>query len=164
MEQTSDFSTLAGEFSRLWLLVYERATETRRELLTEPYFVAMANLSDTFAIVLHRPDGTVAAFGLLLEDRPWLHFLQCGFSAEAGRAESAYLRLLIEVIRAGIKADFRWLNLGCTTLAPKLKLGAVPIPLSAWLHHQNPLLNAGLRIVARRSGAAALPASMRVFT
>jgi hypothetical protein len=139
-ERVFDFAPLAEELARLWRLVYDRAGETKREILTPEYFAAAAELPETSALVLRRPDGSVAIFGLLLEDRPWLHFLQCGFPEEAGRGEAAYFRLLFEIVRTAIDGGFEHAHLGCTTLGPKLDVGATPIPLSAWLRHRNPLL------------------------
>jgi hypothetical protein len=163
VERVEEFSALAPEFSALWRLVHERATETKREVLAEPFFTRAAALPETAALVLRRADGSMAAFGLLLQDAPSLHFLQCGFALEAGRQEAAYFRLVLEVVRAGIDGGFRSINLGCTTLAPKLATGAVAMPLHAWIRHRNPLMNLGCQAVARRSRSEPTPAPHAVF-
>lgn len=139
-ERVGDFGPLAGELARLWRCVYDRATETKREILTPSFFEAAAGLAECSALVLWRADGSIAAFALLLEDAPWLHFLQCGFEAAAGRDEHAYFRLLIEIVRAAISGGFRFAHLGCTTVGPKLDVGGQPIALGAWIRHRNPLL------------------------
>lgn len=139
-ELVGDFAPLAGELASLWRLVYDRAGETKREILTPEFFAAAADLPETSALLLRRPDESIAIFGLLMEDRPWLHFLQCGFPEEAGRGESAYFRLLLEIVRTAIEGGFEHAHLGCTTLGPKLDVGAEPVGLSAWIRHRNPLL------------------------
>jgi hypothetical protein len=139
-ELVGDFGPLAGELAGLWRLVYERARETRREVLGADYFRAAAELEGMQALILRRPDGSVAIFGLLLEDGDWLHFLQCGFAEEAARREAAYFRLLLEIVRAAIERSFTVAHLGCTTAGPKLDVGARPVALSAWLRHRNPLV------------------------
>jgi hypothetical protein len=163
VERTDDFAALAPEFAALWRLVYERASETKREILGERFFRAAAALPEVAALVLRRPDRSIAAFGLVLEDAPRLHFLQCGFAVDAGRREASYLRLVLEVVRAGIDGGFRRIELGCTTLGPKLDVGAVVTPLQAWIRHRNGALNIGCRMVSRRSERATLPAPRPVF-
>jgi hypothetical protein len=137
IEHLTDFEPCAAEMARLWRLVYARATETRREVLGETFFAAAARLDYMSALVLRREDQSIAAFGLLMDDRPSLHFLQCGFEDRAGREEAAYFRLLLEIARHAIEAGYAEVNLGCTTLGPKLDLGAVPVELCAWLRHRH---------------------------
>lgn len=139
-ELVEDFAPLADDLAHLWRLVYDRAHETKREILGPEFFRAAAELDDVKALVLWRDDGSIAIFGLLLEDGGWLHFLQCGFAEEAGRSEAAYFRLLLEIIRVAIEGRFEMAHLGCTTAGPKLDVGAVPVPLTAWLRHRNRFL------------------------
>jgi hypothetical protein len=162
-QRLTEFDELADEFARLWRLVYERATETRREVCGPAFFRAVSRLPETSAIVLRRDDGSLAAFGLLLEDRPWLHFLQCGFRADAGREEAAYFRLTFEIVRHGIESGFGSVNLGCTTLGPKLDLGGEPVALCAWIRHRNPLVQRVFAAGARRWAQPPRVAARRVF-
>jgi hypothetical protein len=136
-ELVDDFAPLADQLAHLWRLVYDRARETKREILGPAFFRAVAELDEVKALVLWRDDGSIAIFGLLLEDGKWLHFLQCGFAEEAGRSEAAYFRLLLEIIRVAIEGGFERAHLGCTTAGPKLDVGALPIALTAWLRHRN---------------------------
>lgn len=137
VEHVSGFEAAASEMARLWRRVYERARETRREVLGEAFFAAAARLDYISALMLRREDESLAAFGLLMDDRPCLHFLQCGFEERAGREEAAYFRLLLEIARHAIENGYAEVNLGCTTLGPKLDLGAVPVELEAWLRHRH---------------------------
>lgn len=140
VEHLREFDHMAHELAAAWKLIYDRAREVRREILTPAFFAAVSKLAETSVLVLRRPDGSMAAFALLLEEGRWLSFLQCGFDAPAGRSEGAYFRLLYEIIRAAIDGGFAQLDLGITTLAPKLDVGGVPVPLFAFVRHRNPVL------------------------
>ncbi|HET6963495.1 MAG TPA: hypothetical protein VFH58_01910, partial [Acidimicrobiales bacterium] len=78
-EHLRDFGHLADELAQQWRLIYDRAKEVRREILTPSFFRAASDIEDTSVLLLRRPDGSIASFGLLLDDHPWLSFLQCGF-------------------------------------------------------------------------------------
>jgi predicted N-acyltransferase len=148
VEHLHDFAAEASELARLWRAIYDRATEVRRELLTPEFFRAMANVEQASVLLMRRQDGSIASFALLLDDGPWLSFLQCGFE-ETSRKEGAYFRLLYEIVRYGIENAYAQIDLGITTLAPKLDVGAVPVPLYAWLKHRNPLIQRVLMALAQ---------------
>ncbi|HEX6461601.1 MAG TPA: GNAT family N-acetyltransferase [Thermoleophilaceae bacterium] len=149
VEHMRGFAELADHFARLWGLIYERASEIKREILTPAFFREVSRLDESSALVVRRPDGSVASFALLLADGRWLSFLQCGFEEEAGRDEGAYFRLLYELVRAGIEGGFEQIDLGMTTITPKLDIGAVPVPLFAWVKHRNPLFQRAIRALGR---------------
>ena len=141
VEQLREFADLAPELARLWKLVYDRATEMRREVLPERFFREASEVEQTRLLLLRREDDSIACFALLLDDSPWLHFLYTGFEEDAGREEGAYFRLLYEIARIAIEEeDFERVNFGITTEAPKMDAGARPVPLTAWLRHRNRLL------------------------
>jgi hypothetical protein len=157
------FGDHAEELSRLWRLIFDRAREIKREVLTPAYFRAASELESFSVLALRRGDGSIAAFALLLDDHPWLSFVQCGFDADEARRDGVYFRLLYEIIRVGIEGGFEQLDLGVTTLEPKLDVGAVPVPLFAWLRHRNPLLQRALVAAARGPLRARTPSPRRVF-
>jgi predicted N-acyltransferase len=138
VSQVRDFGDLAPELARLWRLVYERAKEIKRELLPEEYFRAVAEIEESSVLCLRRDDGSIASFALLLDDEPWLHFLFTGFEEETGREEGAYFRLLYELVKAGTEGGFARVNMGMTTLPPKVDTGGHVVPLYAWLKHRHP--------------------------
>jgi hypothetical protein len=155
VERRRDFAELVPELGRLARQVYDRADEIRREILTERYYRAAAQRDDLSLLVLRRPDDSVACFALLLDDRPWLHFLNCGFEASAGRDEGAYFRLLYEIVRTAIDDRYERVNFGLTTLPPKLDTGGIPVALVAWMRYHRPLIQglcsaAGQRLLYAR--------------
>jgi hypothetical protein len=133
-----------------------RARELRREVLTPAYFEAMSDLEQSSVLLLRRSDGSIASFALLLGEGRWLSFLHCGFDARAGRGEGAYFRLLYEIVRTGIEGGFEQVDLGMTTIEPKLDVGGVPVPLYALVRHRNPLLH---RLVVAMSNGPLSPPS-----
>jgi predicted N-acyltransferase len=148
VERREHFDDLADELAALWKSIYDRAHEVKREVLTAAYFRAVSDAETTRVLLLRRADGTIASFALLISDPPWLAFVQCGFEP-AAREEAAYFRLLYEIIRFGIEHRYEQVDLGITTLAPKLDVGAVPVPLIAWLRHRNPLIQRVILALAR---------------
>ena len=136
-----DFAEPAQELARLWHLVWSRAKELKREVLPAAFFEAASALDYVTVLALRRPDGSIASYALLLEDRPWLHFLYTGFEREAGEQEGAYFRLIYEIARYAIENHFPSVNLGMTTIEPKLDAGGTVVPLLAWVRHRRPLLH-----------------------
>lgn len=132
-EVLHDFADIAPELARLWRLVWERAKELKREVFPAEFFAAASELDYVTVLALRRRDGTIASYALLLEDRPWLHFLYTGFEREAGEQEGAYFRLIYEIARYAIDNGFPTVNLGMTTIEPKLDAGGTVVPLSAWI-------------------------------
>lgn len=163
VEHVRDFAGLADELARLWREIYQRASEVKREILTAGFFRAVSDIDQASLLLLRRPDGSLASFALLLDDGPWLSFLHCGFEARAGREEGAYFRLLYEIIRVAIESGFEQVDLGITTLGPKFDVGAVPVPLFAWVRHRNPLLQRVIRSLAQGPLRPPPVESRRVF-
>lgn len=162
-EVVDDFAPLVPELARLWRLVFDRAHEVKREVLSEPFFDAVAPLDYVRVLALRRQDGSLASYALLLDDRPRLHFLYTGFEESAGREEGAYFRLLYEIVRYGIEHGFASVNLGITTLEPKLDVGGQPVPLYGWMRHRNPFLQRAFARLATGWFAPVLPEPRRVF-
>lgn len=149
VERLEQFDDIADELARLWRCIYDRAREVRREVLTPDFFRALSNIDEVIVLVTRRPDSSIASFGLLIDDRPWLSFVQCGFE-ETAREEGAYFRLLLEIARLGIESRYEQVDLGITTLPPKLDVGAVPVPMWAWLRHRHDPVQAVVRQIASR--------------
>jgi predicted N-acyltransferase len=163
IEHRTGFAELAGELARLWRAVYDRATELKREALTVSFFEGISELEETSVLLVRRRDGSIACFALLLDDRPWLTFVYCGFEASAGRGEGAYFRLLYEIVRLAIEHRYEQVDLGMTTLTPKFDLGAVPVPLFGWFRHRNRLVQRTLSALGRGPLRPESPQPRHVF-
>jgi hypothetical protein len=75
---------------------------------------------------------------------PWHPSLCCSTTARG----FLYFRLLYEIIRLGIEGGFEQVDLGVTTLAPKLDVGGVPVPLYGLVKHRNSLVQSVVRRLA----------------
>ncbi|HZE05649.1 MAG TPA: GNAT family N-acetyltransferase, partial [Solirubrobacteraceae bacterium] len=157
------FAPLAPELARLARAVFDRAGEIRREILSEEYFRRASAAPDLSLLVLRRADDSIACFALLLDDRPCLHFLNCGFELDLSRGDGAYFRLLYELVRTGIENRYERLNLGITTLPPKLDIGGVPVPLVAWIRYHRSTVQALCATAARRFLHQEVESPRRVF-
>ncbi len=162
VERVHDFAPLAPRLAQLWRLVYERA-DVRREILGEAYFRGAAGVDETSVLVLRRADGSIASYALLLDDRPWLHFLYCGFEQQAGLEESAYFRLIYEIVRDALERGFEHVNLGITTLEPKLDAGGRVVPLYGWIRHRRRALHGVFARLAAGPFAPGIPEPRTVF-
>jgi hypothetical protein len=163
VERRHEFADEATELARLSASVYERAREVKRERPTPEYFRAASALEQTSALMVRRDDGSIASFAVLLDDRPWLHFLNCGFEVHAAQQHAAYFRLLYEIVRAGILDGATHVNLGITTIAPKLDVGGVPVPLLAWVRYHRPAVQRVFAAFARRLLGPPTLSPRRVF-
>jgi predicted N-acyltransferase len=163
IEHLETFHELAGELARLWRCIYDRAHEVRREILPPAFFAAVSAVPEASVLLTRRPDRSIASFALLIDDAPWLSFVQCGFETDAGRDEGAYFRLLYELVRLAVERGYEQLDLGITTLNPKLDVGAVPVPLWAWLRHRHAPVQAVIRQAVQRFMELPDLAPRRVF-
>lgn len=163
VERLTSFAELAPQLAAMWRLVYERAPDLKREVINESFFRAASEVEQAVVLALRRDDGSLASYALLVEDAPWLHFLYTGFDREAGEQEGAYFRLLYEIARYAIDGGFATVNLGMTTLEPKLDAGGVPLPLSAWIRHRRRRLQPFYTRLARGPLAPATVPPRNVF-
>lgn len=162
-ELLDDFASLSDELARLWRHVFDRATEYRRELLPPAYFEAASEDDAARVLLLRRPDGSVASFGVLYDDPPVLHFLSCGFEEQAGQEEGAYFRLLYEIVRVGIEGGYERVNLGMTTAEPKFDVGGRPVPVASWMRHRSRLLHRSFAALGSGPFAPDQPEPRHVF-
>jgi hypothetical protein len=163
VEYLKTFADAAPTLAAMWRLVYERAPDLKREVINESFFRAVSDVEQARILALRRPDGSLASFALLVEDAPWLHFLYTGFDRDAGEQEGAYFRLLYELARYAIDGGFATVNLGMTTLAPKLDVGGVPLPLNAWIRHRRRRLQPFYTRLARGPLAPEIVPARNVF-
>lgn len=145
MERIADISPLAEDTAVLWRNVYDRATEYRREILKADFFRNMGSLSgggtSGTSAIFARIKGKPAGFMLLFIDDDTLTPIFCGLDYEVARESCLYFNLFYETIRIAIEMKMRDIDLGITTLVPKLELGGVVKPLYMYMKHTNRLAN-----------------------
>lgn len=141
-EVLTDFASLAPDLARLWRNAYDHAAEYKRELLLPAFFENVSDgLRGRASVILARRQGRPVGFALLLQDNASLEWLFCGLDYECNRRDFIYFNLLYHIINSAIERGCKQLNLGITTIIPKLDVGAVAVPLHMYMKHTNPVMN-----------------------
>jgi predicted N-acyltransferase len=137
-----EFSSCAEDLARLWRNVYDQAREYRREILPVDFFVNIdRHLGSRSAVLIARVDDRPVGFLLLLFDDDVLIPLFSGLDYSCSRERGTYFNLFYKAVEIAIERGMEEMDLGITTLEPKLDLGAVVVPLHMYMKHRNPLLN-----------------------
>ena len=141
-EVVKDFSALAPNLARLWRNSYDHAVEYKREILLPAFFENINTcLGSRSTVILALRKERPVGFALLLHDETELEWLFCGLDYEHNRQDFIYFNLIYHIIEFAIQQGFRRLNLGITTIIPKLDVGAEAVPLHMYMKHMNPALN-----------------------
>ncbi len=136
------FSSYADAVEKLWMNVYNRAKEYKRERLTLAFFKNIDTyLGDRSAIILIRKEDIPIAFLLLLFDDDTLIPLFCGLDYAYNEIYGLYFNILCKCIETGITENMKGIDMGVTTLIPKKEIGAVVVPMNMYIKNFNPLFN-----------------------
>jgi len=142
MEEIKNFSEMSAILVKLWKNTYDRAKEYRREVLTEEFFVNMdQSLGNRSSVIVAKSVDKIVGFSLLLRDEDTLITLFCGLDYSESESFYIYFNLFYETIRIAIKEGMKKIDLGITTLLPKIELGGEIVHLYMYMKHMNPLLN-----------------------
>ncbi len=161
----TDFSDRAENLERLWMNVYEKASEYKRERLTSAFFRNIDKcLGERSSLIMAEKEGIPMGFTLLLFDDDTLIPLFSGLDYRYNDENCIYFNLLYKSIDIAINRGMKDIDLGITTLVPKKEMGGEVVTLNMYMKHFNPLLN---RVVPRAFGMMT-PAdgtrAVRVFT
>lgn len=164
VEHIADFADQAETLAALWRQTYDRAREYRRELLLPDYFRAMGRLpNDMTSVLLARVAGTPAGFALLMREGDRLSWVYCGLDYERNESAAVYFNLVLAVVEAGIAAGVHEIDLGITTLQPKLEVGAAPVPLWMYMKYRRAMVGAVVPRVFHALTPRCEPAPRRVM-
>lgn len=142
VEVREKFEEIAGELLALYLQVYDRAKEMKRERLTEEFFRSMSrNLGGKARVILLREGERAVGFSFVLVDDDTLRNEYIGMDYEKNRQYRIYHNLLLQTVRHGIELGKKRIELGITTYTPKKEIGARLSPLHMYMKHTNPVLN-----------------------
>ncbi|OVE75923.1 hypothetical protein BVX97_03015 [bacterium E08(2017)] len=140
--QVTDFSGMSELLARLWMETYNRAKEYRREILTPSFFDNMNTfLGDESSVLLAEKGDHVGGFLLLLNSQNTLVPLYCGLDYEVSKDMGIYFNLFYDAIDIAIAEGVHDIDLGITTLEPKLEMGAEVKDLYMYMKHSNSMLN-----------------------
>jgi predicted N-acyltransferase len=142
IEVLDNFSEHAEVLCRLWVNVYERAKEYKREILTPNYFKSLSRYLENKALVITvKKDGEIVGFSLVLLDDLTLRYIYSGLTYEYNKDFSVYFNMLYEMLKFAIDTKKRKFEMGITTYIPKLDIGARIEPFYVYLRHRNSILN-----------------------
>ena len=163
-EHRTEFGGIVEELHELYLQVYARATELRRERLTPAYFAAFnACMGERSSVQLYKQGDRIVGFDLLLHDAETLRCLYTGFDYRVNETARLYLNSYVENIKLAIQHSIRKVEWGLSSYPAKLALGAKPVPLQFGLLHRSNLIGRILKgVFAHTLGAKKLP-EYRVF-
>ncbi len=153
--QSPDAATLDELFGLFWQ-TYEKAT-TRFERLNREFFTRLAALPVAHFVVLReRSTGKAVAFMLcfVLGARVINKFIGIDYSRP--RDWLLYFRLWDSAVDFALAHGATSIQSGQTGYAPKIETGHRLVPLSNYCAHRNRLVDAVLRMIARRIDWATL--------
>jgi predicted N-acyltransferase len=136
------FARIAPTLAHLWRNVYDQAREYRREILEKDFFENIAAmLGCRSGVVLPEIGGEPVGFMLLFRDDETTTPIFCGLDYSCNKKYAVYFNLFYGVIRECISQRVKDIDLGITTIVPKLELGAEVVNLHMYMKHLNPVLN-----------------------
>lgn len=144
---------LGPDLIALYELVYGRASIVMGGLDTDDFSRLATTHGDDFTLVTYHKDGRLVGFhcGLHHAATHTIEAYYVGFEPELNKECAIYQRMLIEFIEWGISTGAHRVVMGRTALEIKSTLGALPTPLSTWVHIRIPLAMPFLRWMIRKS-------------
>jgi hypothetical protein len=112
-------------------------------ILTEGYFSALKrSLGDRFRLWIYKDKGELISFFTVFEDHDVLdaHFL--GYDPEVNHKYKLYLNMLLSMIDMATSKGFRQLQLSRTATEIKSSVGAIGVPMWAYMRHRRRTFNA----------------------
>lgn len=123
-----DFSHLADELCRQWLIIHANAGELKREVLTPEFYREISqNMGDNSKALLFYAEDKLIAHALLLKDNDLLRWLYVGRAVS--RNDSLYFMIVHTIIRTAIEMKVSRIEFGLTTYPIKQTFGATLVPI-----------------------------------
>lgn len=135
--------------------VYGRASIVMGGLEATDFARLAEQWGDDFLLVTHHFEGRLVGFHCGLHhaepEGGTIEAYFVGFEPELNKECALYQRMLIEFIHWGIDNNARRVVMGRTAMEIKSTLGALPVPMSTWVHIRLPLAMPVIRWMIRRS-------------
>lgn len=133
-----DYMGCTGELARLWKNTYNHATEYKREVLEEPFFrQVQENLRGRSSVLMVEKSGLPVAFSILLDDDETLISLFSGLDYTCRKDSFLYFNLFYKTIELAIARKKKEIDLGITTLVPKVEIGGHVVQLTMYMKCTN---------------------------
>ena len=135
--------------------VYGRASIVMGGLETSDFARLSEQWGDDFLLVTHHHEGRMVGFHCGLHhaapEGGTIEAYFVGFDLELNKECALYQQMLIEFIAWGIDCRASRVVMGRTAMEIKSTLGALPVPMSTWVHVTLPLAMPVIRWMIRRS-------------
>ena len=135
--------------------VYGRASIVMGGLEAGDFARLAEQWGDDFLLVTHHFEGRLVGFHCGLHhatpEGGTIEAYFVGFDPELNKECALYQRMLIEFITWGIDCQASRVLMGRTAMEIKSTLGALPVPMSTWVHVTLPLAMPVIRWMIRRS-------------
>ncbi|MCP4181294.1 MAG: GNAT family N-acetyltransferase [bacterium] len=135
-----DFSDIADELCRQWIVVHNNAKELKRELLTPEFYREFSNLMGTDSkVLLFYNDGKLCAHALLLKDNDTLRWMYVG--RDDTTPDYLYFYVIHKIVETAILMKVCRLEMGMTTYPIKQDFGAELVSVNVALKMTLPFFN-----------------------
>lgn len=154
---TQRLGELGPELIALYEQVYGRASIVMGGLEATDFARLAQHWGEDFLLVTHHFEGRLVGFhcGIHLAEESGqggtVEAYFVGFEPALNKECALYQRMLIEFIRWGISCGASRVVMGRTAMEIKSTLGALPVPMSTWVHVRLPLAMPFIRWMVRRS-------------
>lgn len=148
LEVLKDFSEHAPELKRLYDNVYHGAKEYRREHMPESFFRHVDKyLGEKSVMIIARKNGRIIGSSLLLLNDRMLISLFMGLDYDYNEEYFIYFNLFYRAIRLAIEEGMEEMELGITTLDPKMDMGSDVVALNMYMKHFNPVFHRAIPVL-----------------
>lgn len=153
----TELRALGPDLIDLYEQVYGRASIVMGGLEADDFARLAEHWGDDFLLVTHHFEGRLVGFhcGIHHADPAaqggTIEAYFVGFEPELNKECALYQRMLIEFIGWGISLGAAKVVMGRTAMEIKSTLGALPVPVSTWVHIRLPLAMPFIRWMVRRS-------------
>ena len=132
------FSEHAELLAELWMNTFDQATEYKREVLTPAYFRELdRRLGDDCFLIVATLKREPVGFCLMLHDGPLLSWVFSGLDYSRNREAFTYFNMIYAVLEYAIDHAYDAVDLGITTLVPKMDVGGVVTTQYMYMKHMN---------------------------
>jgi Acetyltransferase (GNAT) domain len=142
VESLLDLDGAASEIHALYTAVRERA-RLRLAALPVGFLPAVARAAgpERFRCTVIRRGDRLLGFVTTVKDRDTAVGYYLGVDYDVNEEVPIYLRLIQAVISDAIDLGCRRISYGRTSLEPKARIGARPMPVQIWVRHRIPQIN-----------------------
>ncbi len=125
VEIRADFEELVPELHRLQRATAEQATELRGTVVPQEFLDILARHESSRVLLLRRGEGgEIIGFMLYVHAGKTLFMSFVGLDYQISKEYALYYKLLYETVRYAIEGKFTRVEMGLTTLFPKMSVGA----------------------------------------